>query len=159
MDTIKGIATDTTCCRTSYLSKIRASDFNFEEDIIDLLLNRLGVSKVTGNDGIPAGFLKTLHSFFIKPLINGSLESGVVPQIWKLAPLQKKNNVSGLTNYRPISMLPTLSKMLERVVCHLLHHDLMSQYQSGFSTQDVLHRVTDSWFSSLDNHQCVGAYS
>ena len=147
MNTIKGIATDLNAIPpTLYLNNISSPDFNFEvfEEVeIDRLLRDLDASKATGNYGIPAVLFKDLHSFFSKPItciINNSLRSGIVPQTWKLAiitPIQKKKNASNMTDYRPISVLPVLSKILERavqyqVVDHLLQHDLLSPYQSGF---------------------------
>ena len=69
-------------------------------------------------------------------------------------------------NHRPISILPMLSKLLEKFVQHqLLDHltefDLLSKHQSGFrphhSTQDVLLHVTDSWRRAIDNKDYVGA--
>ena len=113
-----------------------------------------------------------MYGFLSKSLtciVNKSLTSGIVPQLWKKAivtPLQKKRNAAGMTNYRPISVLPVLSKILERVVQlqlvdHFLHHNLISPFQSGFrpgySTQDVLHCVIDSWLDELDKHRHVGA--
>ena len=78
-------------------------------------------------------------------------------------PLQKKNNVSGLTIVLSLcyQLYQTCWKelfMQFQIVHHLLYHDLLSQYQSGAHRMS-LHRVTDSWFSSLDNHHCVGAIS
>ena len=68
-------------------------------------------------------------------VINHSLSSGVVPSIFKRAvvkPLLKKPslNQNELKNYRPVSNLPFLSKVLERIVlsqllAHLHHHNLL----------------------------------
>jgi len=64
-----------------------------------------------------------------------------------------------LTNFRLISFLPVLSKVLERVVhdqlvSYLLKFNLLSDRQSGFhpqhSTQDVLLHVTDCWRKAID---------
>ncbi len=103
---------------TSYLHSLNAPDFCFEsieDDLIVSLLKKLDVSKAIGDDGIPSSFLKVLFGFLSKPLtciVNKSLTSGIVPQLWKKAivtPLQKKRNAAGMTNYRPISVLPVLS--------------------------------------------------
>ena len=67
------------------------------------------------------------------------------------------------TDFRPISVLPVLSKVLERVVydqllSHLLTFDLLSDIQSGFhpqcSTQDVLLHVTECWHDAIDRSIC-----
>ncbi len=114
-----------------------------------------------------AVFIKKYRLFLSNPLsviINRSFDSGIFPQAWKkslVVPLRKNANISSLSNYRPISVLPSISKIIERVaqhqqlVDHLLSHSLLSPYQSGFRpgycTQDVLLRVTDSWSKAMDN--------
>jgi len=89
-------------------------------------------------------------------LINLSINSGVVPSEWKQAkvvPLFKSGNKDDLDNYRPISILPILSKILEKAVFHQLHsylseNSLLSPYQSGFranhSTQLAVTFLTDN---------------
>lgn len=165
-----------TPCPTSYLQDIRdVPDFSFETvetQYIESLLRDLDSSKATGDDGLPATFVKALHTFFSTPItyiVNKSLADGVVPRRWKRAivtPIPKKSGATALTNFRPVSVLSILSKILERVVQvqvtnHILSHGLLSPYQSGFrpgySTQDVLVRVVDSWLACLDNRKCVGA--
>ena len=68
-----------------------------------------------------------------------------------VTPIQKTKDSTELTNFRPISVLPVLPKVLERVVydqliSYLLTHNLLYERQSGFrphySTQDVLLHVT-----------------
>lgn len=54
-------------------------------------------------------------------VINLSIETGAVPSEWKQAkivPLFKSGNKDELDNYRPISILPILSKILEKAVFH-----------------------------------------
>ena len=106
-------------------------------------LKCLKLKKATGLDGLPARLLKD-SAFVIADcvthLINLSIKSGVVPSEWKQAkvvPLFKSGNKDDLDNYRPISILPILSKILEKAVFHQLHsylseNSLLSPYQSGF---------------------------
>ena len=57
-----------------------------------------------------------------------SLSQGTVPSEWKYAkitPLYKKGMSTDMDNYRPISVLPVVSKVLERVVHHQLHRFLI----------------------------------
>ena len=77
-----------------------------------------------------------------------------------MTPIQKTKFSTELTNFHPISVLPVLSKVLERVVysqliSYLLHNNLFSDCQSGFhpnySTQDVLLHITDSWRRAIDD--------
>ncbi len=75
-------------------------------------------------DSIPAHLLKEVFNTVgstILTLVNTSLSSGCVPDVFKHAvvqPLIKKNNLdpSALSNFRPISKLPFLSEVLEKVV-------------------------------------------
>ena len=68
------------------------------------------------------------------------LESGIFPdslKIAKIIPLYEKRNVNSITNYRPISLLSTVSKVLERVMFNQLftyldHNNLLSEHQYGF---------------------------
>ena len=69
-----------------------------------------------------------------------SLQSGRVPDDWKAArviPLFKKGKAEDIDNYRPISILRVLSKILERDVHRQLYHylqqhNILSWYQCGF---------------------------
>ncbi len=100
-------------------------------------------------------------------LFNSSFSSGLVPDAFKNAivkPLLKKPNLdpNDPNNYRPISLLPFLSKILERLVhARLLEHmnfiQLDEQFQSGFknlhSTESALLYVTDKLRMSADKNQ------
>ena len=100
----------------------------------------------------------------VTSIINSSLTSGVVPDSFKVAsitPLIKKPSLEPdiLANYRPISNLPFLSKVLERIVAaQLLHHlsvcNLFPKLQSGYrkfhSTETTLLRVQNDLLRSID---------
>ena len=89
---------------------------------ISELINRLPMKTSSGHDNISNVLLKKLKESVITPLsiiFNKSLEEGVFPDEMKLAdivPLFKNQDRSECTNYRPISLLLTISKLLEKVV-------------------------------------------
>ena len=82
-------------------------------------LKKLKRNKAAGLDDLPPGMLKDSCDYIAKPLYPLSLTTSIVPSEWKKAkviPLYKSGLVNAPENYRPISILPILSKLLERAV-------------------------------------------
>ena len=107
------------------------------------MLANLNVTKATGCDKLSAKFLKDSAPEIATPftyLINLSLKSSTVPNDFKIArvvPLFKKGNRNNEGNYRPVSILPVVSKILERVVydqinTYLSNNEIIYKFQSGF---------------------------
>ena len=90
-----------------------------EDKVFGLILG-LDNSKSTGPDEISAKMLKgTIFSIVpsLTKLFNLSIQNCIFPEIWKYArivPIPKKGDLSLPVNYRPISILSLLSKLLER---------------------------------------------
>ena len=147
------------------LSTIVAS----EQDVIDQL-HALDVNKSTGHDGLSPKLLKAASTAIapsLTKLINLSLSKCKVPNIWKKAnviPIYKKGDKDIVNNYRPISILPVLSKVLERIVFksvynYLHEHNLLSTHQSGFrpgdSTVNQLAYMYHQFCEALDKKKDV----
>ena len=85
-----------------------------------------------GHDGLSSLLLKTIKkdiSGSLAIIINQSLDTGVFPNKLKLAkvvPIFKKDDDTKFSNYRPISILPTISKVFERVIFEQLYNYLNS---------------------------------
>ena len=106
-------------------------------------LKNLKRNKAVGLDNLPPGFLKDTANIIAEPLmhvINQSLSSGIIPndfKVGRVVPLFKSGSSSNIDNFRPISVLPLVSKILEKcvydqVVLHLESNHLLSSQQFGF---------------------------
>lgn len=102
----------------------------------------------------------------ITSLINYSISSCTFPDVWKTAivrPIPKNNTPNELKDLRPISILPCMSKIMEKVVCqqmtsYLENNKILPALQSGFrrgrSTTTALIDVTDNIIASQDRGMC-----
>ena len=128
-------------------------------------------SKSTGIDDLPPNMLKDAAPAISAPLtylINQSLETGLFPTAWKAAkiiPIHKSGSYSNLDNYRPISILPVLSKVIEKVIHRQLltfleESKLLSKFQFGFrpklSTELATTLLLDDIRRSVDEGKLVG---
>ena len=129
------------------------------------LLQHLSPAKATGLDGIPPKLLIAAAEVITYPLtflFNLIITSGIFPDDWKSArvsPLFKKGKQNDLDNYRPISILPAISKVFERLMYDQLYgylssNNILSDRQFGFrkhySTTSALIEATNSWFVDTD---------
>ena len=91
-------------------------------DFVTKQINKLNIKQATGYDGISPKIIKFAQPVItnlIKVLINKSIDQSVFPEKLKAAqvsPLFKKNNSLDKSNYRPVSVLPTISKFDERAI-------------------------------------------
>ena len=141
-----------------------------EEQVLNVIKN-LKDKKACGPDNVPAEFWKIVMTYILKPLtyiINLSFEQGVVPLQWKMSrvtPVFKSGKKSDMNNYRPISILSAIAKIVEKLVFDQLYgymdqNGIISCNQSGFrpkhSTMTSLLNVTEDWLDSLDKGNLVG---
>ena len=106
-------------------------------------LGALDISKAHGPDGVGPRLLKTIKSEIapsMLKLFKASLAQQCVPQLWKRAnvtPIYKKGDKSDPSNKRPISLLNTTGKILEKIIYKYIFNfirdnSILSSWQSGF---------------------------
>lgn len=144
-----------------------------ENEIFNIITD-LKKSNSVGLDKISSNMLKSVVNHIVKPLtylINRSLSEGIFPDILKVAkiiPLHKKGDKTSIDNYRPIALLSSISKILERVifkriVAFSLQHNILCDEQHGFrggrSTTTAMLSFLNNLYDSLDkNNKCFGLF-
>ena len=163
----KQISNDGNACYKDWLIRIqRVKDLTLPEisqlKVLDELYS-LDPHKAVGNEGIPVVYIKKAAEFISQPLsyiFNTSISLGIFPDEMKIAKvisLFKSGDHELVSNYRPISLLPTFSKVFEKIVCeilstHLDKNHLLFYYQFGFRKKcnstlailDFVQRITDA---------------
>ena len=101
-------------------------------------------------------------AFYLTIIINTSIVTYIYPNGWKLphvVPFFKNGDPDEVGNYRPISLLPILSKILEKIVsnqliAYLENNNLLSHTQHGFrprlSTETALMKLSESIYKNID---------
>ena len=125
----------------------------------------------SGYDGISTKLLKISSPFITSSLThicNKSISSGTFPDRLKYAvvkPLFKNGDKTKLCNYRPISILSSFSKVLEKVLYkqlqdHLNKHSILEQEQFGFrsdsSTNKAMYKLINETLNALNSKLIVG---
>jgi len=111
---------------------------------VERMLNHLKVNTATGPDDLPAFYLKNLVSEIrpnIQSIINSSIQTGQVPELWKEGDVsaiwKNKGSKSDPSNYRAILVLPVLTRMMEKedarqLTRYLNRKDIIPAQQFGF---------------------------
>lgn len=145
-----------------------------DETEVSNIIKSLKTSSSTGHDGISSSFLKQACQVLAGPiafLCNNCFSCGVFPNSLKKAtiiPLHKNGDSDDVSNYRPISLLPNISKIIEKLINirlknYLEHHNLLSANQYGFrskkSTVDAVRHLYTHIISNLDSsNKCLGIF-
>ena len=137
---------------------------------IDKIISNLQSKHSHGHDGLTNKLLKELKPALVKPLsilFNISLSEGAFPEIYKksdVVPLHKSKCKTLLNNYRPISLLPVLSKILEKIVYKRVYSFLeqnrslyVSQY--GFRAKHSCENAITELCSNVVKQNEKGVYT
>lgn len=126
-------------------------------------------SNACGVDGIPLRFIKIVFPLLSNHILhwfNSIIATSTFPRKWKLAkviPIPKSGDSYTVSNLRPISILPILSKIFEHVIRyqiveHIEQHDLLNDRQTGFrrgcGVSSALLGITESIREFIDRGEC-----
>ena len=131
----------------SYLTDSRLGNIQITDNELKSIIISLNPNKTHGCDSVSIQMLQLCAEFIPFPLsiiFRNIVNTGIFPDQWKLAnvtPIHKKNDRQLMPNYRPISLLPICSKILEKIIFnniyrYLVVNDLISKHQSGFRPGD-----------------------
>ena len=129
-----------------FLNRNITSNFQFREitlDDLNKIVQGLKPKTSSGHDRLSSKLIKLIYPTICLTLlhvINLSLCTGYIPddlKIAKIIPIYKTGSKDSFTNYRPISLLPSISKIIEKVVAHQVieymnDNDLLYKHQYGF---------------------------
>ena len=154
----------------SFLSPGIDEEFIFKRitpESLTEIVGKLKTKNSAGRDNISTKLLKHILPSIINPLchlFNLSLQSGYVPtqlKTAKVVPVFKSGDKHNFTNYRPISLLSSFSKLLEKIVAFqmtgfLNKHKILYKHQYGFrkghnTSHPVIHFL-DKIYNSLNKN-------
>ena len=155
------------------ISKLDNPNFYFEYTAFDQTLKeleKLDPKKESQMNDIPVKVIKEnkdIVAFFIHHNFNNSLSSSTFPNALKYAdvkPVFKKDDKTNKENYRPISILPTLSKVYGRLIYNQMYpyfDKLFSKFhcgfRKGFNAQHCLITIIEKWQRPVDGGGQAGA--
>ena len=147
--------------------------FGFElvsSDDIYKIITQINPNKASGIDNISGKFLIDGAELLANPIcqiVNLSMISRFPKEckMAKVKPLHKKGAKTNPQNYRPISLLPLISKVIERIVLdqvnkYLMAHSILFKYQSGFrsshSVNTCLSQLSNQILTGFDSNKSTG---
>ena len=145
---------------------------NITPDTVKKIIDNLDPNKAAGPDLIHNKLIIKAKDYISEPLsilFTRSINESKFPKDWKRAhitPVFKKGDKHQCVNYRPISLLSNIGKLLERIVQehifeYLMHNGLLTVNQSGFIRKDStvyqLLTIYDDICKSLDNQEVTQA--
>ena len=153
----------------------KPTDFSFDFQKVQpdqtlAVLRNLNTTKAVGYDAIPARFLRdgaTILAPHVTTIFNSMVATSTFPSSLKYAevsPIYKKDDPLVKKNYRPVSILTSLSKVFENLILNQLHvftnailNPGMSAFRSGYGCQHVLLNFTEDWRMAIEQRKHTGA--
>ena len=145
---------------------------NTNSDEVKSIMKNLKINKSTGHDQIPALAIKESAEILCHPfssLVNYLFDAGKVPLSWKLGeivPVHKKDCTLTKTNYRPITILPVLSKIFEKLVhtrigsyFEEVYHKNVFAYRQHHGCDSAILSLTEEFKKELDSRKVIGLVS
>jgi hypothetical protein len=138
---------------------------------IEEIIRNLKVKNSYGYDEISTKIIKASAPYIRSPLshiVNRILSTGIFPHRLKFSeikPVYKKGDRTNFANYKPISLLPSFSKIFEKLTHkrldkHIRNNNILAKEQYGFvvnsSTEIATHNLLNTMLSSLNNKLYVG---
>ena len=151
----------------TYITNTKPSSIKLENKDIVSIIRLLSVSKDHGHDSNSIRMLKICDSAIVEPIwifFKNCLSQSIFPDIWKrsnICPIHKKGDKQIISNCRPVSLLPTCGKIIERSIFNSLYeyaeeNKLLSMHQSGFRSNDS---CVNQLLSVVHNlYTCFDAY-
>lgn len=167
VNSVPNLQLDEAVCDAYFYTRSNNCDFEFSAVTDDVVFNiiRSIKSNAAGVDGLNVNFIALCcpHILpYVTFIINFCLLNGQFPDCWKrslVLPLPKKSTVGQLGDLRPISIVPIISKIAERVIevqlkDFIIQCDILPEVQSGFrknySCNTALLNITDDIVGSSD---------
>jgi len=153
----------------NYLTNFSETKFKFHpvtDENIEKIISTLAPKSSAGKDGLSVKFLKLIQKPLISPLtkvVNQTIRSGIFPNFLKIAkiiPCFKKGEKHKIENYRPISILPAISKIFEKVMLdqlqnyfneNKLYFDGQYGFRKGLSTEYAVMENVDRIVDFLES--------
>ena len=153
---------------TSQFPSIKLTPVTSKE--ISEIIESLKQKNSHGYDEISVKILKISLPFIVSPLtyICNGMSTGIFPMRLKYSqinPVFKKGNKTEISNYRPISLLTSFSKVFEKVIykrlfCHINTNNILATEQYGFrsnsSTETVAYNLINNISEALNSNKLVG---